>query len=503
MNAFMELGILPEIIRSLSELQFSTPTPVQQQVIPLLLQNRIDLIALAQTGTGKTAAFGIPLLQLTDSGSRHTQTLILCPTRELCVQVAKELQCMAKYLKKIDIQPVYGGASIEGQIKALRRGAQIIVATPGRLQDLINRRQVDISRIETVVLDEADEMLQMGFQEEIDAILAGTPAGKNTLLFSATMPRAVARIAGKYMRNPREITVGQKNSGTENVAHVFCVVRATERYAALKRLVDFHPELYAIIFCRTRQETNEISGRLMQDGYNADALHGDLSQAQRDQVMDKFRRKNVTLLVATDVAARGLDVNNLTHIINYNLPDDEAVYTHRSGRTGRAGKSGTAISIIHLREKVRIAGIEKQLNRKFEQIRVPGGPEICKRQLATLLDTVQQVEIDSELEPLLEDLQEKLAGLDRDELIKRFISKEFNRLLHYYRNAPDLNVASKSINPKARNKRSDDYARPGRQPTLSAFSSMSAKKTAFMPDALSARSTSVPGDLKSGLDASI
>jgi ATP-dependent RNA helicase DeaD len=453
MNAFKKLGIEPEIIRSLSDLTFSIPTPVQQRVIPLLLAERIDLITLAQTGTGKTAAFGIPLLQRTDCSSRTTQALILCPTRELCIQVAEELQALASYLQKIDILPIYGGASLDGQIKALRRGAQIIVATPGRLQDLINRRFVDTSQIETVVLDEADEMLQMGFQEEIDAILTGTPAGKNTLLFSATMPRAVAGISKKYMRQPREITIGQKNSGTENVEHLFCVVKATDRFAALKRLVDINPELYAIIFCRTKKETKEIADKLMLDGYNADALHGDLSQSQRDAVMKKFRCRNITILVATDVAARGLDVNNLTHVINYNLPDDVAVYTHRSGRTGRAGKTGKAVSIIHLREKSRIAAIERQLHRAFKQIRVPSGPEICRKQLLNLMDSVQQVEIDAELEALLDAVQEKLINLDREELVRRFIALECNRLLRTYRNAPDLNVTDRSSAKAERTRR--------------------------------------------------
>jgi len=340
MTLFAELGIHDNVLKALSDLGFTTPTPVQEQTIPTLLEKQIDLICLAQTGTGKTAAFGIPLLQLTDARSKQTQALVLCPTRELCIQVAKDMASYAKYLSGIKILAVYGGASIEPQIRALRQGTQIIVATPGRLHDLIRRGTVNITAIRTVVLDEADEMLQMGFQDELNAILAETPTDKNTLLFSATMSREVAAIAGRYMTAPLELTVGKRNAGAENISHVYYMVQSRDRYAALKRIVDSNPDIYSIIFCRTRQETQETADKLIQDGYNADALHGDLSQTQRELIMNKFRRKNLQLLVATDVAARGLDVNDLTHIINYNLPDDASSYTHRSGRTGRAGKTG-------------------------------------------------------------------------------------------------------------------------------------------------------------------
>ncbi|MBU0613680.1 DEAD/DEAH box helicase, partial [Patescibacteria group bacterium] len=358
MNTFAELGINNDILKALSALGFEEPTPIQAQVIPLMLDRQVDMVSLAQTGTGKTAAFGVPLIQLTNNKSRQTQGLILCPTRELCVQVSRDLGAFARYVEGLSILAVYGGASIDQQINALRNGIQIIVATPGRLNDLIRRRKVDISGVRYVVFDEADEMLQMGFQEELNAILAQTPKEKNTLLFSATMSKEVAAIASKYMSDPVEITIGQRNAGAENVRHEYYMVHAKHRYLALKRIVDYYPKIYSIIFCRTRLETNEVANKLIQDGYNADALHGDLSQAQRDQVMNKFRCKNLQLLVATDVAARGLDVNDLTHVINYNLPDDNSGYTHRSGRTGRAGRTGTSVAIIHMKERFKIKEIE-------------------------------------------------------------------------------------------------------------------------------------------------
>jgi ATP-dependent RNA helicase DeaD len=461
-TTFAALGIQNEIIRGLDELGFSNPTPVQEQIIPLLLAQKVDIVGLAQTGTGKTAAFGIPLIQLSDVRSKKTQALVLCPTRELCVQVARDLAAFGRYVPGLMISAVYGGASIEGQVRALRQGAQIIVATPGRLNDLIRRREVDISVIRAVVLDEADEMLQMGFQEELTAILAETPAVKNTLLFSATMPRAVASIAGTYMRNPLEITVGQRNAGAENVRHLYYMVQAKDRYQALKRLIDLNPALYAIIFCRTRIEVKEVADKLMQDGYNADSLHGELSQSQRDHVMTKFRSRNLQILVATDVAARGLDVNDLTHVINYNLPDDLASYTHRSGRTGRAGKTGTSIAIIHLRERHRIKEIESLLKKRFEPGRIPSGQEICREQLLHLIDSVRQVEIDHErIEPLLTTIADKLAGLDPEELIKRFLSIELNRFLNYYHAAPDLNVPEKGSDYLDDRKGGDRYPRSG------------------------------------------
>lgn len=442
MTPFEEIGIHNDIVRGLAALGFDTPTPVQKQVIPLMLEKEVDLVGLAQTGTGKTAAFGIPLIQLADAGNKQTQGLVLCPTRELCVQVAKDMTAFARYVPGVKVLAVYGGASMELQIKALRRGVQIIVATPGRLHDLIRRRKVDISAIRWVILDEADEMLQMGFQDELNAILAKTPKTKNTLLFSATMPKEVAAIAANYMTTPMEILIGQPNAGAENVRHEYYIVHAKDRYPALKRILDINPDIYSIIFCRTRQETKEVADRLIEDGYSADALHGELSQSQRDQVMDKFRRRNLQMLVATDVAARGLDVHDLTHVINYNLPDDITNYTHRSGRTGRAGKTGTSIAIIHMRERYRIREIEKKLKKRFEQCRIPSGYEICRKQLFGLIDTMEQIDVDhAQIDPLFPAIEEKLASLDREELIKRFVSFEFKRSLEYYRNAPDLNVS--------------------------------------------------------------
>ena len=440
MTTFAEFGLREEILQGLGDLGFVEPTPIQEEMIPFILSGQGDCISLAQTGTGKTAAFGIPLLQLMERKG-PTQALILCPTRELCVQVARDLGAMASHLSGIRVVAVYGGARIDYQIEAIKKGVQILVATPGRLNDLIGRRKVDISAIRFVVLDEADEMLQMGFQEELTTILAETPAEKTTLLFSATMGREVAAIANTYMRKPKEITVGQRNAGTENVRHVYYVVHAKDKYQALRRIADSTPEIYGIIFCRTRQDTKEIADQLIQDGYNADALHGDLSQGQRDAVMQKFRRRNLQLLVATDVAARGLDVQDLSHVINYNLPDDIANYTHRSGRTGRAGKSGTSIVIVHMRERHRIAEIEQKLKRRFEQGILPSGEEICALKLNHRIAALLASEVDEEaLAPFLPGIEEKLAGVSREELIRRLVALEFARFSEAYRNAPDLNV---------------------------------------------------------------
>ncbi len=444
MNNFAKLGINDDLLKGLADLGFTQPTPVQAKVIPLVLERPIDLVSLAQTGTGKTGAFGLPLIQLTDSDSRKTQGLVLCPTRELCMQVARDLEGFARHVEGLRVLAVYGGASIEPQIKALRKGVQIIVATPGRLNDLINRGMIDFSGVHYVVFDEADEMLQMGFQDELNAILAHTPSQKSTLLFSATMSKGVAAIAGKYMTDPVEITIGKRNAGAENVRHDYYMVHAKDRYAALKRIVDNSPDIYSIIFCRTRKETNDVAGKLIQDGYNADALHGDLTQIQRDQVMKKFRAKNLQLLVATDVAARGLDVTDLTHVINYNLPDDTSNYTHRSGRTGRAGQAGISVAIINLKEKFKIREIEKNLNKKFNQGRIPSGMEICRKQLVGLIDEVTRIEVDHErIDPLYAEVAGKLEELSREELIKKFVSWEFRRFLDYYKNAPDLNINGK------------------------------------------------------------
>lgn len=442
MLSFHELGIDEKILRSIKDLGFEEPMPVQEKVIPFLNKEKItDLIALAQTGTGKTAAYGIPILQKADTASRQIQFLVLSPTRELCLQISDDLAALTKYNEKIKIAAVFGGASIERQIEKIKKGVHIISATPGRLVDLINRRIVDLSNVKIVVLDEADEMLNMGFRDELEAILAETPKSKNILLFSATMPAEVQAIAGKYMKNPAEITIGKKNTGAENVEHICYMVQARDRYLALKRIVDFNPEIYGIVFCRTRKETQEVADLLIRDGYNADALHGDLSQPQRDAVMGKFRIKHLQLLVATDVAARGLDVDNLSHIVNYNIPEDLDVYTHRSGRTGRAGRKGVSVVIANLKEKNKLQQIEKKINKKFAFVRVPNGKEICEKQLFHLIDRMEKVEVDySQIDPMLPDIFRKLEWLDREELIKKFVSVEFNRFLEYYRNAADLNI---------------------------------------------------------------
>lgn len=489
MKKFNELGINENILKGLAALGFDLPTPVQEKVIPLMLEKQVDLVSLAQTGTGKTAAFGIPLLQWVNPSKRHTQGLVLCPTRELCVQVARDLESFSKYIPKMSILPVYGGARIEQQINALRKGVQIIVATPGRLKDLLNRKAADLSNINYVVFDEADEMLQMGFQDELTAILAHTPEKKNTLLFSATMPREVASIARKYMSNPIELTIGTKNSGAENVRHEYYLVHPRNRYAALKRIVDNSPNNYSIIFCRTRRETNEVAGKLIQDGYNADALHGDLSQAQRDQVMGKFRCRNIQILVATDVAARGLDVNDLSHVINYNLPDEPAAYTHRSGRTGRAGRKGTSIVILTGKEQYKLRQIENKLQKKFIQCQVPTGVAICNKQLLNLIDEVSNVQVDHEqINPLYENIVEKLEHLDREELVKRFISLEFNKFLEYYKNAPDLNSTAMG-SQRDRGERNKRDARRDIHPKqkFTTFSLNVGRRQGIMPQGLIAK----------------
>ena len=379
MTTFADLGLNSELLEGIKKLGFKTPTPVQEEVVPRLARLADDMVALSQTGTGKTAAFGLPLIQMLNQSQMQTQALILCPTRELCVQVHKDLSAFSHFLPKIRIVAVYGGASIVSQSRQLKTGAQIIVATPGRLLAFIKQGEVNIKSIRAVVLDEADEMLQMGFQDDLNEILAATPKTKKTVLFSATMPREVTAIAKRYMTDPVEVTIGERNQGIENVRHIYYMVAAKNRYPTLKRIADSNPDIYAIIFCRTRQETRDIAAKLINDGYNADALHGELAQAQRDHVMQKFRRRNIKLLVATDVAARGLDVKDLSHVINYNLPDEAAAYTHRSGRTGRAGKEGISIAIAHLREKYKIKQIERQLKRKFELGRIPSGQEICRQ----------------------------------------------------------------------------------------------------------------------------
>ncbi len=441
MNSFEALGLQGDLLKGIQDLGFETPTPIQEQSIPVLLTGTRDFIGLAQTGTGKTAAFGLPLLSNLDFNSRQTQALILAPTRELCMQIGKDLEHFATYLRGVHIVCVYGGASIVNQIRDVKRGAQIIVATPGRLLDLISRKAVDISTVNFVVLDEADEMLNMGFQEDIDDILSNTPDQKNTWLFSATMPQEVRKIAQNYMEDPFELTVGKKNAGAENIEHLYYVVSARDRYLALKRIVDFSPDIFGIVFCRTKLESQHIAEQLIKDGYNADALHGDLSQQQRDKVMGRFRDRSLQLLIATDVAARGIDVSDITHVINYELPDETENYTHRSGRTARAGKSGVSISVINQKEIYKIRQLEKQMNTKFRLERVPDGFAVCEKQLFHLINRVHDVEVNEKaIEAYLPKIFEELADLNKEEVIKRFASLEFNRFLEYYRNAPDINI---------------------------------------------------------------
>ncbi len=435
------MGLKPEIQQGIEFLGFEVPTPIQEKTIPFLLESTTDMVALAQTGTGKTAAFGLPIIQQIDTTKRNIQALILSPTRELALQIANDLENYSKFIPQTTITVVYGGADIQKQIRQLDHNPSIVVGTPGRTLDLIKRGKLKINEIRWLVLDEADEMLSMGFKEDLDAILETSPKNKQTLLFSATMPKEIIAISSRYMSNPHEITAGKKNVGAENVEHHFYLIHAKDRYIALKRVADINPNIYGIIFCRTRAETKEVADKLMQDGYNADALHGDLSQAQRDHVMARFRSKHLQMLVATDVAARGLDVNDLTHVINYNLPDDPEVYIHRSGRTGRAGKKGISVTLIHLREKGKLRQVEKKVNKTFIQKDVPSGKEICEKQLFNLIDKVEKINVnEAEIAQFMPVIYKKLAWLDREELIKHFVSVEFNRFLQYYENAPDINV---------------------------------------------------------------
>ncbi|MDR0395256.1 MAG: DEAD/DEAH box helicase [Tannerella sp.] len=442
MNTFEELGVMPEIRKAIEEMGYAAPMPVQEEVIPLMLGEAGDIIALAQTGTGKTAAYGIPILQKTEAGQHRPQTLILCPTRELCLQIASDLNDYSKYMKHLSVLPVYGGSSIESQIKTLSKGVQVIVATPGRLMDLMNRRVADLSGIRNVVLDEADEMLSMGFAEDIEKILSQAPDERNMLLFSATMPKEIARITGKYMHTPREIVVGEKNKGNENIRHIYYMVHAKDKYPALKRIADYYPNLYGIVFCRTRRETQEIADKLIHDGYNADALHGELTQAARDYVMQKFRNRNLQLLVATDVAARGLDVNNLTHVIHFGLPDETEAYTHRSGRTARGGKTGISIAICHIKEKGKLRKITDAANCRFEKGTIPNSKTICEKQLFNFADKIEKVKVnEEEIASLMPSIFRKLDWLEKEDVIKRIISLEFNRLIDYYQNAGEIEDA--------------------------------------------------------------
>ena len=461
MKTFEELGVCEEIRHAIEELGFVQPMPVQEEVIPYLLGNQNDVIALAQTGTGKTAAFGIPVLQRIDTSRKETQALILSPTRELCLQITDDLRDFSKYMDGIHIEAVYGGASIEQQIRSLRKGVQIIVATPGRLIDLMKRGVANLDDVYNVVLDEADEMLNMGFSESIDAILEGVPTERNTLLFSATMSREIERIAKGYLHDYKEIVVGSRNEGAEHVNHIYYMVNAKDKYLALKRLVDYYPRIFAIIFCRTKIETQEVADKLIRDGYNAESLHGDLSQQQRDLTMQKFRQHTVQLLVATDVAARGLDVDDLTHVINYGLPDDIENYTHRSGRTGRAGKKGTSLSIVHSREKHKIRNIEKEIGKAFEEGKIPSAEEICKKQLYKVMDQIVKADVDEEqIAPFMQDIDRYFEYVDKEDLIKKIVSMEFGKFLAYYADAPEISEV-RSRKEEGRSKREEGRGRRG------------------------------------------
>ena len=444
MSSFKDYDLSSHVQKALEDLGFVKPTSIQEKTIPYLLSSEQDLIGSAQTGTGKTAAFGVPSVHLTDLGSKKPQTIILCPTRELCIQIANDIKSYSKYVKGLSIVAVYGGASMDTQIRGISRGAQIVVGTPGRTKDLIKRKKLFLGDIKRVILDEADEMLTMGFKEDLDDILSSVPRERQTLLFSATMSKKIQSITKTYMNNPLQISAERVNTSPDNVKHVSYIVPASNRYDVLKRIADMNPSIYGITFCRTRRETKDVSNKLMQDGYNADALHGDLSQAQRDEVMHRFRKGQLQILVATDVAARGLDVDNLSHVINYNLPDDPEVYIHRSGRTGRAGKKGISIAITHSREKRRIQEIERISKISFSYEKVPTGKDICQTQLYTLIDKIKKVKVDEQqIEPFLPTIYEKLEQLDREDLIKHFVSSEFNTFLSYYKNARDINEKSR------------------------------------------------------------
>jgi ATP-dependent RNA helicase DeaD len=456
MANFKDIGVNKELLKSIQEMGFETPTPIQKESIPCLLTSRQDLISLAQTGTGKTAAFGLPIIQQIDPKIKHVQAIVLCPTRELCIQIAKDLIAFSKYLDYVKVLPVYGGAKIENQIKSIKKGIQIIVGTPGRTKDLIKRKILKLDIVNRVVLDEADEMLSMGFKDDLDFILDKTSNNRQTMLFSATMSKEVISISKKYMKDAKEIAVAKINSAAKNVEHHIYDISSRHKYEALKRIADYNPNIYGIVFCRTRRQTKEITNKFINDGYNADAIHGDLSQGQRDEVMSRFRDKSLQMLIATDVAARGLDVEDLTHIINYSLPDDPEIYTHRSGRTGRAGKSGISIAISNSRESRKIKSIENKSQIKFLKKEVPTGKDICSKQLFKLIEKIEKVKVDDkQIEPYLDDIYKKLEWLSREDLIKHFVSAEFNRFLEYYKN-------SNNINNKGVKSRSDSKFKNGK-----------------------------------------
>ena len=453
-NPFSILGISDDVVNAVKDLGFETPTPIQEQSIPVLLEGSNDFVGLAQTGTGKTAAFGLPLLELIDFKSNKPQALILCPTRELCLQITSDIKNFSKNISGANVVAVYGGANIMQQLREIRIGVQIVVATPGRMLDIIRRKAIDFTNVKYVVLDEADEMLNMGFQEDINDILSTTPDDKKTWLFSATMPPEVRRIAKNYMDSPVELTMGTKNTGNVNIEHEYYTVRARDKYAALKRIVDFNPEIFAVVFCKTKLDTQDVAEHLIKDGYNADALHGDLSQQQRDKVMQRFRDRNMQLLIATDVAARGIDVNNVTHVINYSLPDEIESYTHRSGRTGRAGKTGVSICIVNSKEIGKIRQIERIIGKKFTKADLPTGFDVCEKQLFALVHKVHNVEVnESQIEQYIPRIMDEFAELSKEEVIKRFASLEFNRFLEYYKNAPDLNATDERADRGERGER--------------------------------------------------
>ncbi|MEO8819342.1 MAG: DEAD/DEAH box helicase [Ginsengibacter sp.] len=467
MNEFEGLGLNENLVKAVSDLGFTTPSPIQQQAIPILLSGTTDFVGLAQTGTGKTAAFGLPLLQLIESENKYPQALIVCPTRELCLQICNDLQDYKKYLRNISAEPVYGGASIVMQIRALKKGAHIVVATPGRLIDMIERKAIDLGKVKYVVLDEADEMLNMGFRDDIDFVLKNTINRESTWLFSATMPAEVRAISKNFMHSPKEVTVGKKNTANENIDHQYFITPANTRFETLKRLVDFNPGMYGIIFTRTKIDAQNISEKLSNEGYNVEALHGDLSQQQRDRVMQRFRSKDIQILIATDVAARGIDVDDITHVINYELPDDMEVYTHRSGRTARAGKSGICISICHSRESFKIRQLEKMVNAQFHKLDIPGGKDVCRKQFFYFIDKLKNIDIShGDYGTYMADLQTKFLDMSKEEVLQRVAALEFDHFLKYYENAEDLNVRSdfrERKNDNLRNVRSDRNDRNDRR----------------------------------------
>lgn len=456
MSTFQSLGLRKELMQAIEDLGFEQPTPVQEKAIPALLASKSDLIAYAQTGTGKTAAFSLPIIQQIDEDSKQIQALVLNPTRELCLQTSNEIRKFIKHLPSLDIISVYGGDPKEKQLRQLRRGAQIIVGTPGRVHDFIRSNKLKLGQLETLVLDEADEMLTMGFKDDLDAILSATPEEKQTLLFSATMPKDIQKIVNKYMDDPITVNAGTENISAENIEHTYTVVKARDKYLALKRFADYNPDIYGIIFCRTRRDTKDIADKLMHDGYSADALHGDLSQAQREHVMKRFRARQIQILVATDVAARGIDINNLTHVIHFHLPDQNEAYIHRSGRTGRAGNSGVSIALLNTREKNKVRMLEKMIGKKMIQKPIPNGKEICAQQLLSFIDKIEEVKVEeAEIAPYLAGINSKLEHLSKEELTKRIVSMEFNRFLEYYQDAPDLNVSASGKRGEKRRARTE------------------------------------------------